>query len=194
MDPFLILFQLLIIGIYLYRWKIINRFSDQTKILFTEHFKEMRFSMGKWWKTIFIPIVVIFICFLIWILIYILIFNQTPHFPLEDPFLLYLFESGILAPISEQLIQCFFISLVFLAIQKHYKNKWVIFGLNFIGLIFISFLFAIVHFNPYPMNWLLKFFLFMIYGAFFYLNERNMLPSIIAHSSWNMMMLIPTMI
>ena len=192
MDPFLILLQLLIIGTYLCRWKIINRFGHKQKIVFTELFKEICFGIGKWWKTIFIPIVVIFICFLIWIIIHIKIFNQFPSFPLEDPLIYYIIESGILAPISEQLLQCLFIGMVFFAVRKFYKNKWMIFCMNLAGLVCISFLFAVQHTNPAPLNLVLRFFLFMIYGAFFYLNERNILPSIIAHSSWNLMMLIPT--
>lgn len=62
---------------------------------------------------------------------------------------------------------------------------------NYAALVIISFIFANAHMNPTPVNRLLRFFQFMIYRALYYLNGRNLLPAIVVHATWNLILLNP---
>lgn len=191
MDPFLLPVQLLIIGIYLFRIPIINRFPKPPKDFLLHIANDMKLDLGKPWKTVLVPILVIFVSYLGWILYHITVFHTFPIFPSTDPLPLTIVNSGILAPVSEEILQCFFLSAMFFLIIHIYKNRWMIAGMCFAALTIVSYIFANGHTNPTSLNWLLRFFQFMIYGALYYLNDRNLLPAIIAHSAWNLILLNP---
>jgi membrane protease YdiL (CAAX protease family) len=191
MDPFLIPVQLLIIGIYLFRIPIINRFPKPPKDFLLHIANDMKLDLGTPWKTILVPILVIFVSYLGWVFYHTTVFHTFPIFPSTDPLPLYILNSGILAPISEEILQCFFLSVMFILFIHIYKNRWIIAIMCFAALTIVSYIFANAHTNPTSVNWLLRFFQFMIYGALYYLYGRNLLPAIIAHSTWNLILLNP---
>jgi len=189
MDPFLIPVQLLIIGIYLFRIPIINRFPKPPKEFLLQIANDMKLDLGTPWKTILVPILVIFVSYLGWILYHSTVFHTFPIFPSTDPLPFFILNSGILAPISEEILQGFFLSVMFILFIHIYKNRWIIAMMCFAALMIVSYIFANAHSNPTSVNWLLRFFQFMIYGALYYLYGRNLLPAIIAHSTWNLILL-----
>jgi membrane protease YdiL (CAAX protease family) len=188
MDPFLILVQLLIIGIYLFRIPILDHFQKPPKDFLFQIANDMKLELGKPWKTVLVPILVIFVTYLGWILYHNTVFHTFPIFSTTDPLLLFIINSGILAPISEEILQCFFLSVMFILFINIYKNRWIITVMCFAALMIVSYIFANAHTNPTSVNWLLRFFQFMIYGALYYLYGRNLLPAIIAHSAWNLIL------
>ena len=191
MDPFLIPVQLLIIGIYLFRIPILDRFQKPPKDFLFQIANDMKLDLGKPWKTILVPILVIFVTYLGWILYNTTVFYTFPIVPTTDPLPLFIINSGILAPISEEILQCFFLSVMFILFIHIYKNRWIIAVMCFAALTIVSYIFANAHSNPTSVNWLLRFSQFMIYGALYYLYGRNLLPAIIAHSTWNLILLNP---
>ena len=191
MDPFLIPVQLLIIGIYLFRIPILDRFQKPPKDFLLQIANDMKLDLGKPWKTVLVPILVIFATYLGWILYHTTVFHAFPIVPTTDPLPLYIVNSGILAPISEEILQCFFLSVMFILFINIYKNRWIIAIMCFAALMIVSYIFANAHTNPTSVNWLLRFFQFMIYGAIYYLYDRNLLPAIIAHLAWNLILLNP---
>lgn len=191
MDPFLIPVQLLIIGLYLFRFPVVNRFPRSARDFFLQFASDMKLEIGKPWKTVLVPIIVIFVSYLGWILYFKTVFHTFPIFPGTNPLPLYVLNSGILAPVSEEILQCFFLSVMFILFVKIYKTRWMVNVMCFAALVIVSYIFANGHTNPTYVNWLLRFFQFMIYGALYYVNGRNLLPAIIAHSAWNMMVMNP---
>jgi membrane protease YdiL (CAAX protease family) len=191
MDPFLIPVQLLIIGIYFFRIPILNRFQKPPKDFLLQIAEDMKLDLGKPWKTVLVPILMIFVTYLVWILYHVMVFHKFPTFSITDPLPIFIINSGILAPISEEILQGFFLSVMFILFIHFYKNRWVIFALCFAALMIISYIFANAHTNPTSVNWLLRFFQFIIYGGLYYLYGRNLLPAIVAHSTWNIVLLNP---
>jgi membrane protease YdiL (CAAX protease family) len=189
MDSFLILLQILIIGIYLYRFSLIDRFPKPYNEFFLQIATDMKTSMGIWWKTILIPILVIVVAYIIWVLYITMSFQHFPSIPVQDPLPIYIITNGVLAPVSEEILQCFFLSAMFILFINIYKSGWMIGGMCFATLTIVSYIFANAHTNPTSVNWLLRFFQFMIYGALYYLNDRNLVPAIVAHSTWNLILL-----
>lgn len=149
----------------------------------------MKNEIGNWWKTIVIPVLVIVIAYIIWIIYCTSFFHQFPSITITEPLPVYFVTNVILAPAAEEILQCFFLSVAFILFSKIYNNRWMIAGMCFSALMIISYIFANGHINPTPVNWLLRFFQFMIYGALYYLNERNLVPAIVAHSVWNLILL-----
>jgi membrane protease YdiL (CAAX protease family) len=191
MDPFLITVQLLIIGIYIFRIPILNHFQKPPKDFLLQIANDMKLDLGKPWKTVLAPILVIFVTYLGWILYHVMVFHTFPIFSITDPLPIFILNSGILAPISEEILQGFFLSVMFILFIHIYKNRWIIVVMCFASLMLVSYIFANAHTNPTSLNWLLRFFQFMIYGALYYLYSRNLLPAIIAHSTWNLILLNP---
>jgi membrane protease YdiL (CAAX protease family) len=191
MDPFLISVQLLIIGIYLFRIPIVNRFPKPFKDFPLQIANDMKLDLGKPWKTVLVPILVIFVTYLGWILYLTIVFHTFPTFSITDPLPIFILNSGIFAPISEEILQCFFLSIMFILFIHIYKNRWIIALMCFAALTIVSYIFANAHTNPTSINWLLRFYQFMIYGGLYYLYGRNLLPAIFAHSTWNLILLNP---
>ena len=189
MDPFLIPIQILIIGIYFFRVRIIDRFPKSFKEFYSLVATDMRLDIGTWWKTVLVPILVIVGTYLVWVVYNGIIFHTFPTFSITDPLPLFIVESGFLAPVSEEILQCFFLSMAFILFTRIYENRWVIAGMCVAVLVIVSYIFANAHTNPTSFNWLMRFFQFMIYGAIYYLNDRNLLPAIVAHSAWNLILL-----
>jgi membrane protease YdiL (CAAX protease family) len=147
---------------------------------------DFKFEFGKWWKTLLIPTVVIVIVYA-----FVVCINRFPSISIGDP--LIILDSAILVPVAEQILQTLLLTiftsifLVFITVQK---NKWKSGIICFSALIVSAFIMAWVHFDTVSLFLPLKIFLFLIYGALYYLNDRNLLPSIIAHSVWNTIVII----
>ena len=191
MDPFLIPVQLLIIGIYLFRIPIVNQIPKSFKDFPSKIANDMKLDLETPWKTVLVPILVIIVSYLGWVFYHTTVFHTFPLFPSTDPISLFVLDSGILAPISEEILQCFFLSAMFILFIQIYKNRWIIAIMCFAALTIVSYIFANAHTNPTSLNWLLRFYQFMIYGALYYLYGMNLLPAIIAHSTWNLILLNP---
>ncbi len=189
MDLFIIPTQLLIIVLYLFRIPTIERFPKSLKGFYSGIANDIRFDIGTWWKTVLVPLLVIVGTYLVWVMYNNMIFHTFPLLPVADPLPLYIAESGILAPVSEEILQCVLLSMAFVLFTRIYKNRWMITGMCFAALMIVSYIFANAHTNPTSINWLMRFFQFMIYGAIYFLNGRNLLPAIVAHSAWNLILL-----
>ncbi len=189
MDLFLIPLQLLIIGAFAYRNKIISKLPEQISKILTLFIANMKLELGKKLYTIVVPIIVSIFFYLIWIFYNLHFFNTFPNLPITDQ--LFSIDSVTLAPISEQIIQCFFLAAFYWMISRIYTNQWVVGIVCFASLLLSAYLMAEAHLNPSPINWLLRFFLFVVYGGLYFLNDRNLLPAIIAHASWNIILLNP---
>ena len=193
MDPFLIPVQIIIIVIYIFRIPIANKISTPSNPYFTRFVVDIKFGVGKWWKTILLPILTILVIYFLWIFYNAIWFHQFPISPISDSISFYIMDSLILAPITEEILQCFPLSCIFVLSTVLFKNKWKIAIVNLAGLLIISFIFLPAHSNLTPTIWFLRFFLFIIYGAMYYLNNRNLLPAVLSHSVWNLVTAYPFM-
>ena len=109
------------------------------------------------------------------------------------PLTLYNFlETMVLAPVSEEIIQCFLIFLLILVLKpemakpKQMICNWRNYAFS-ISFILIALGLTIWHQLPFDsMSNFLLFISFSIYGIF-YLIYRNLLPPITAHMTWNLM-------
>lgn len=190
MDPLVPLIQLIIIGLYLLRFSIINYIPGSIRGFYRLVFNDMKLKVGIWWKTIIIPIIVGFILFLGWIAFHQIILGIPATYSISENVYVYIITSGILAPISEEIVQCFFLSAVFILFNRNYKNKPILVLINFFSLVIVSAVIAFYHDNPSFISFLLRFFHFTIYGVIYFLYNRNLLPAIVTHSSWNLFLLL----
>lgn len=190
MDPLVLLIQLIIIGLYLLRFSIINYIPGSIREFYRLVFYDMKLKVGIWWKTIIIPIIVGFILFLGWIAFHQIILGIPATYSISENVYVYIITSGILAPISEEIFQCFFLSAAFILFSRIYKNKLILVLMNFFSLVIVSAVIAFYHDNPASISFLLRFFHFTVYGAIYYIYNRNLLPAIVTHSSWNLFLLL----
>ena len=191
MDPFLVPVQLAIIAVYFARFPILSHAPEPARSRFSIIACDVKFSLGDWKKTILIPIVVVLLMYLAWVGFYFTLAKQLPTLSLSDPLPVFVVGNGVLAPLAEEILQCTLLTSAFIAFTRIYKNRQVVNTLLGAGLLVIAFLFAIIHTNPTPINFLVRFLGFTVYGAFYYLNDRNILPAVIAHAAWNFCLIIP---
>lgn len=132
-DPLQVALQIIIIGTYIFRLTIIDYLpiSLELQNFFKNVSVDMKFKIEKWWKTILFPILVIIIAYLGWIIFHLVRFSQLPIYTITDTLAIYVIGAGILAPFSEEIIQCFFLSAGFLIIVHIFKDKWAVYLLNF---------------------------------------------------------------
>jgi membrane protease YdiL (CAAX protease family) len=183
MDISLLILELLIIIVYLLRYQLIDRLPDKYRSVYRNLISGMVFRIGKWYYTILIPILIIFVFYIGWVLFYSLFMGLFPRFPTSDPIPIYILTYVIVGPIAEQILQCLYLSMVCSTTQ----NKSII----LFSMMAVAAFFAILHYNTGIESVMLRFVLFMMYGLLYYLNEKNILPSVIAHSSWNLIVISP---
>jgi len=188
MDLMLLVTQLVIIGLYLSRFSIARYIPPPIRGFYNRVFTDMKFKIGIWWQTIVIPIMISLIFLMGWILFHLTIVSVQATNPIPDNIFYYFLNSGILAPISEEIIQCFVLSFAFIIFFNLGKSLKIL--MNLVALTLISLLIALYHFNPTSINFSLRFLQFMVYGAVYYLYDRNLFPAIITHSSWNLSLLL----
>jgi len=157
---------------------------------FIPFLSDTKFRVGLWWKTFLVSIAIIIPCFLVWVQINVFFIHHAPTPAAYESIPIFIGENLILAPICEEIIQCFFLSCIFITSKRITTNKWKIWLINGFALICVSLLLMIGHANFNPISLLLLFSLFMIYGGIYYLNDRNLLPAIIAHSAWNLLVIL----
>jgi hypothetical protein len=186
-----IIIPIIIIGLYLFCKFVIYRFPKIP--LLTPIIKDIKFGIEDWHKTIIIPILlVLFVYFGISIIF--TIWGDTIGAPPYESIPIYFLTRGVLAPISEEIIQCLFLSFIFITSGIVYYNKTILIGANGLGLLVSAFFFTIGQLDTGWINWVIHFISFIIYGALYYFNNRNMLPAIIAHSCSNLILLAPVLL
>jgi len=187
-DLFLIPFQILFILLFIFRIPLAGKIFRKNEL--APFLSDIQIRYENVWRTIVFPVAIIFSFYLIWVGFNLYFFHHSANpAPIESiPVLMG--ENLFLAPISEQIIQCVFLSFVFVASEIISQNKLWIRLMNGIALIFVSLILAIGHSNFTPISLVLLFSLFMIYGGIFYKTGRNLLPAVIAHATWNLIAVV----
>jgi membrane protease YdiL (CAAX protease family) len=144
-----------------------------------------------WWKTILVPITIVIAFDLIWITFNLMLFHHPPAPASYESIPILIGFNLILAPTSEEILQCAFLSCTYVFSVSSTKIKWKIVALNIVILIIVSILFAICHATFNVVSLAQLFVLFIIYGAVYYLNDRNLLPAIVSHIAWNLLSVLP---
>ena len=95
----------------------------------------------------------------------------------------FLFRGMILGGISNSLVEQF-------AKIKKYENLTYI-----VGAVLVSLLFAVLHLdkNATEVHFYSRFVLSMIASSFYLLDNKNLLPAILAHSTWNFLEIISSL-
>jgi len=184
-DPFLIPLQLLIVILFIFRIPLARKILKKDDL--TPFLSDVKVRIGLWWKTVLLPVAVIVVFYLAWARFNVFFFHNAPTPAAYESVPVLIVESLILAPVSEQIIQCIFLSFIYVASTRVTTNRWKIGLINGIMLAGVSLLLVIGHANFNPVSLLLRFFLFMMYGGIYYLNDRDLFPAIIAHSAWNLL-------
>jgi hypothetical protein len=194
-DLFLIPAQLVILGFFKFRTKIAKIILGLYKRIFQNlaitwisnlfcSICDIKMEIGNWKKSILLPIVIS-------ILGYMAIkncFDISIH-PITD--LLFSIDSWILAPIVEQILQGVCITAFFFLLSKIFKSRQLFIVWWIFSLIFSSCLLTIGHVNNSPLEWEIRFFSFLYYGLLYCLYKQNLLPAIIAHATWNILLFLP---
>jgi hypothetical protein len=180
MDLTLIFIELSIIVVYLFRYRL---FGKKIQILFDR----IKFTIEPWWKTIFLPIIIVFLLWIAWAIYIIYIEHSFPTNPFDWGYLL---QGVILAGISESILQALLLSFMFLIIAKRFTDPWITSPLYFLSIIGISFTISFLHYIPTPMSFLIRFVNFNIYGLFYYYSKENMVPMISGHMMWNALLIV----
>ncbi len=116
--------------------------------------------------------------------------NGTPQ-SITKSFLEYFIIQGLTIPIFEEILQCVLLSFIFSVIYRICSNKYFVKIGSGLGIVFLSYLFALAHFNAELINWWEHFISFTLFGILYFENDRNILPPIVAHMTWNLILLIP---
>jgi membrane protease YdiL (CAAX protease family) len=99
-------------------------------------------------------------------------------------------------PIAEEVIQCLTLSVAFVG-EKHIFKKYSfqetnlrIYGIMFTVMILDAIYMAYFHNNKDITSFFIRMFCFVIYGFLYIINDRNIVPPIIAHSTWNLLVVL----
>jgi len=161
----------------------VKKSKKREKYLFLiDNFK---ISLGNWKKTILLPIILVILIDLF----VMFLFSQKPVF-YDAPLWFFAVTSGFTNPIAEEfLVRGVLLGLfVFLGWKLKFDgNKKH--GLYLIGLLFTSYVFTISHINITLYQFTIRFAVSMLFGLLYLVNNRNLLPSIMAHgaSNWFLM-------
>ncbi len=186
MDPYLIPAQLAIIGLYLGRFAITGWLPEPLRSGFLLLPNDVKLRAGPYGKTILLPALLILTAWIIFLTVWITAFHLLPGKAIDDPVLPNAISSCLLAPVSEEIIQCVFLSSAFLIAAAVYQNRRAAtLCMMAAALITISAIIASAHANVSAITWLIRFIQFLIYGGLYYLYGRNMLPAVVAHATWN---------
>jgi len=132
-----------------------------------------------------VPIVLTLLAAGIWLGLHHAALHQYPEIQVPNPIVIYVIVSCIFAPIMEEILQGAMLSALFLIFSRYWTDLRTINLMMAAGLVFSAVLFAFFHENPAFVNWLVRFFMFVLYGGLYYLNRWNLLPAIVAHATWN---------
>jgi hypothetical protein len=187
-DPFIIPAQIVIILLFIYRIPLVEKIPGSENL--ASFFKDVKFRVDPWWKSFIVPLVIVGAFYLAWLGFNIAVIHHLPNpAPYESvPFLIV--DVLILGPIAEEIIQCLFLSIIFMELARIVTSRAHIILGNGIALIFISLWLTFAHFDFRPVALILRFSLFIVYGAIYFASDRNLLPPIISHAVWNALVVI----
>ncbi|MEM2507271.1 MAG: CPBP family intramembrane glutamic endopeptidase [Nitrososphaeria archaeon] len=186
------------IALYFYRIKIFNMIKKHvSKKPLLEAIQMLannfRFNIGKFWLTILIPMILAIL-----LDVGIMFIFQLPMKPYPEPFWFGITIRSFFNPISEEVLVrgfifgAFFLS-IFPLIEKLYKIKinqilkhiWVV-----VSLFLQAIVFATSHENPALFNWTIRISSGLLYGGLYLAYKKNLLPSIAAHITHNLVILL----
>lgn len=190
---FLIFGQFCIILIFFILWFQKKTYRENRensgKYFLFRIFSDIKISLKKPILTIFSPVFLMGILYLL-IRTYIPINTQNVNLGFLTILLLFTI-SVILAPLSEEIIQCLFLSSVFIILIEFFKKylnyrSQITIYLILVTLLVIDALYmAYFHHNVNNSYFLLRGFAFVLYGVLYVINGRNLIPPVLAHASWN---------
>ena len=124
---------------------------------------------------------------------------QASMKPYDEPLWFQLTVRSFLNPISEEVVMrgfifgCFFLTTPGLIIKLLKNRKFIKFSFPFhklwviLMLLLQAYLFAICHENPTLFNWSIRLSSGLLYGLLYLVYKRNLLPSITAHITHNLL-------
>jgi hypothetical protein len=148
----------------------------------------LKVQVGDWKKTILLPalLTVAFAAFLSWAL-------HPAIQPNADPLWLAAASAGFLGPVSDEfifrgiglgLVVALIAALRSVKLPQFVSDNLIL----SMGAIFWSFLFVFSRDTATPYQFISRFCLSTIISCLYILNDRNMLPAIVAHSTYNLML------
>ena len=179
MELFAIVIFLLIVGIFIFRHKIMEHIKEPFRSFLPS--SNMNLKLENMSKTVLIPIIVTVILYIFYVILFGFVYS-----PISD--LTYTLVSIIIAPLSEQILQGYLIIGFFFIFAKVCKNKWIV---GSFVLVLSALIMTAVHFSPNSTNLQVHFLSFVFYGAIYYIYNENLLPATIAHTTWNIIILNP---
>lgn len=179
---------------YIYRFEFFSKIKKYLKNkaqikalkLLAYNFK---FKLGNWIFTILIPMISAIILDIIIMLIF-----RIPMRPYDEPFWFILIFRSLINPIAEEVVvRAFILGAFFLTtitlVEMLYRRKfnpifkkfWMV-----CSLVLQVIIFATAHENPALFNWVIRISSGFLYGGFYLLSKRNLLPPIVAHITHNL--------
>jgi membrane protease YdiL (CAAX protease family) len=102
-------------------------------------------------------------------------------------------------PFAEEIIQCLTLSVALVG-EKYIFKKYAfketnlrIYGILFTFLLFDAIYMAYFHYNKDATSFSIRILGFFIYGFLYIINDRNIVSPIIAHSSWNLLVVLDSL-
>jgi len=198
-SPILLLIgQVSIILIFLILYSRRSLFQNKVKSeffhLIYEMLNDVKISLKNPLTTILFPIISMAIVFSVaWLLGFINTIQISLNlFTSVFIFLLMV----ILAPLSEEIEQCLFLSLIFVSMSiichKFDKviTKFQFYSIFLIFLVIDAFFMAFLHNNDTFTSFFVRAVGFIFFGLLYVKYERNIVPPVIAHATWNLSLLI----
>jgi membrane protease YdiL (CAAX protease family) len=201
-SPFLLLFgQIILLLLFIFliikRDKIFKDPKNEFLKVLHDSIKDVKVSFKNPFSSIFCPILVALIFYFA-----IRTFIQSYETQINPDFETFLFIfvlTTVIGPIAEEIIQCITLSVVFVG-ESHIFKKYSIqetnlriYGILFIVLILDAMYMAYFHNNKDTTIFFIRMSSFVIFGFLYIINERNIVPPIIAHSTWNLLVVMDSL-
>jgi hypothetical protein len=155
---------------------------------------DVKLRINDWRISILLPIISTFIFNSLFFVLYGLRITDTVtllEYPLKSLY------AGLIGPIFEQFIQCaillgfiicvvkwFYKRFYSSSFEKSRRKKIVLYG---IGLVISAYTMMLFHGNQSQFYVCLRFFSFLLYGGLYLISDKNLFPSIVAHSVNNIL-------
>ena len=174
--------------------RFLQESTNEIFVFIRESIADVKISFNKPLYSIFIPItIVIFIFYVFRHFV-----QQTEVFihPNFETLLFILILTSLTGPIAEEIIQCFTISVVYIGEKCIFQKLSIqepsfrLYGPLIIILILDAFYMAYFHENKTENSFIIRTVCFIIFGFFYIVNNRNIVPPIIAHCTWNFFVVV----
>lgn len=102
---------------------------------------------------------------------------------------------AITGPVAEEIIQCVTLSAVFVIEKDIFekcsfqKTNLRFYGFLILFLVLYAVYMAYFHDNRDIVSFSIRAFCFIIYGLLYLVNDRNIVPPVIAHGTWNLLVI-----